>query len=148
MKKAFFAILLSTIFLASCKKKEDDGTRTKNGIALSSQAVVPAVSSSATGSVDAMYMLAGNMFHYTINWSALSSAPIGIHLHGPASAGTNAAILYSFTGYLSTTSGSITGIIYLDVNALKATELIDGKWYVDIHTTNNSSGELRGQIVF
>lgn len=63
------------------------------------------------------------------------------HIHGPAPVGTNAGILISLpTGSFSNFSlGTLTPAQIADLKA--------GLWYVNIHTTANPGGIIRGQLV-
>jgi uncharacterized protein (TIGR03118 family) len=69
----------------------------------------------------------------------LSSAQTDVHLHGPATAGSNAPVIANLpTGQLVNFQSSLTTSQFLDLSA--------GKVYIDIHTTNFPNGELRGQF--
>jgi len=103
----------------------------------------------AIGSFTGSYDTDTNILTYTMTWSGLSS-PIagspGAHIHGPAPLGSNAGVLHAITSSGSE-SGSVTGSFNFTDNA-SATEsdFLDNLWYVNLHTTTNTSGELRSQI--
>ncbi len=84
-----------------------------------------------------------NELSWDIAWQDLTGAPTGMHIHGPAPAGSNAGVvvnLGNIGGLTSPSSGSTT--LTGDV----ASSLLNGQTYVNIHTANNAPGEIRGQI--
>ena len=78
---------------------------------------------------------------WTINYSDLSGPVTGAYFHGPALEGKNAGVAVPITGSLAT---RINGTVTLSTTQLK--ELMEGKWYVNLHTAVNPDGEIQGQI--
>lgn len=81
-------------------------------------------------------------------YSGLLSAATASHIHGPASLLGSAGVLVPLdplNGGVYGTSGGLSGSVSLVTSNLLS--LIDGSTYVNFHTTNNPSGEIRGQIV-
>ncbi len=77
----------------------------------------------------------------------LLSPATASHIHGPASVFQSVSVLVSmepFNGGAYGSSGSLAGTAPLSITNLAA--LIDGQTYLNFHTTNNPSGEIRGQI--
>jgi len=74
----------------------------------------------------------------------VTTAATAAHIHGPATTEQAAGVLKGLATP-SGTSGRLTGSITLDLAQLSA--LLDGKTYVNIHTTGQGGGELRGQIL-
>ena len=82
----------------------------------------------------------------------LSSDANNSHIHGPtASSGVgsfteNAVVLFNLARVSSTSNG---GSIATTVTLAPAqeVELLNGRYYVNIHTTQNGGGEIRGNIV-
>lgn len=72
--------------------------------------------------------------------------PTAAHIHG-AAAGANGAILVTLvaptTGNPGASSGCLTGIDATIINAIKAAP---HKFYINVHSTSNSGGALRGQL--
>ena len=113
----------------------------------------------ATGTLTGDFGSNNFVFTYEITYSDLSSpiAPIGEtggHLHN-APIGSNGPINHILDtvpfNYIGTTSGTIIGDWRFDdsTNPLTedlAQELIDGNIYINIHTDNFNSGEIRGQL--
>lgn len=80
----------------------------------------------------------------------LTGAATAMHIHGPAAAGANAAVLFDlapvhFAAADPTKGGVIFGsVVY---TAAQATDLLAGLDYVNIHTATNPGGELRAQLI-
>jgi CHRD domain len=108
---------------------------------LSAANEVPAVSSKAVGSLTATYDPSTKTLTYTINYSDLSGDPMAAHFHGPAASGENAGVAVPISAPMS---NPIKGTATL--SDAQANELMAGKWYVNIHTSANKGGELRGQV--
>ncbi len=80
----------------------------------------------------------------------LTGVPIGMHIHGPASTNQNAAIFLdldplNFPAANPTNGGVIFGTLAFPTNAVS--NLLAGLDYVNIHTTLNPNGEIRGQLI-
>ncbi|MEI9945288.1 MAG: CHRD domain-containing protein [Chitinophagaceae bacterium] len=148
--RAFFAgMLLSTALLVtSCDKDDDDiddeQTYTLSGDASGAQES-PAVTTAATGSLTGTYNSRTNNLDYTINWTGLSGLSTAAHFHGPAAAGSNAAVIAD----ISLTTNGISGQAKGNVTLSDADEerLLNGQIYYNIHTTANADGEIRGQAI-
>lgn len=100
------------------------------------------VTTAATGSET--ITIAGNVVNYDIVYNGLGTAATAAHIHGPATTEQAAGVLKGLATP-SGTSGRLTGSITLDLAQLSA--LLDGKTYVNIRTTGQGGGELRGQIL-
>jgi hypothetical protein len=153
------AIIALVVTLASCRRDdvEHQNTWQKNGIVLSSaQENNPANTSSATGTMDVNYSRLSRTLSYTINWTGLTGPVTAMHIHGLAPSGFNAAVFQTFstssivkcssTG--TTACGTYRGTLLIDGVAIKEADLINGMYYVNIHTAAFAGGEIRGQIKF
>jgi hypothetical protein len=96
-----------------------------------------------TGTGTATFRLVGNQLFWSLSWENLSSAATAAHIHGPADVTQNASVLVALPG-VSGTSGSASGTATLTLDQLLP--IIDGLTYVNVHTPNHQSGEIRGQI--
>jgi hypothetical protein len=75
------------------------------------------------------------------------TAPATIaHIHGPAGAGTNASVLFPFTGVPSATSGAIPEQSFA-ISPTQLGYLQNGLLYMNVHNSVYPGGELRGQIL-
>lgn len=63
------------------------------------------------------------------------------HFHGPAAPGITAGVRVA-SGALSPDSGSTT------ISAAFGAELLGELWYLNIHSTTCTGGEVRGQVLF
>ena len=102
---------------------------------------VPPTKSTATGEADVKVDVKADKLSWTITYTGLSGAVTGAHFHGPAALGTNADVAVKIEGdMLSPIKGETT------ITNEQKTQLLDGKWYVNLHTAANPDGEIRGQL--
>jgi hypothetical protein len=96
----------------------------------------------STGSGDAMATLDTNAktLTYSVTYSGLTGPAIMAHIHGPASPGANAPVLFPFANPASPIAGSIT------LTDAQIADLQAGKYYVNVHTAQNKGGEIRGWL--
>jgi len=83
----------------------------------------------------------------SVTFSGLTSNATLAHIHTGA-AGVNGGVLIGLTGGAGGTSGTWTVPAGTVLTASDLSALYSGGLYVNIHTTNNGGGELRGQIIF
>jgi hypothetical protein len=102
---------------------------------------VPVVDSKGTGTVEATFDTATKTLSWTITYSGLTGPPLAMHFHGPAEADKNAGIAVPIPGSLaSPIKGSAT------LTDIQATDVMAGRWYINIHTAAFPPGEIRGQM--
>jgi Cu/Zn superoxide dismutase len=109
---------------------------------------VPAVTSPGTGTGTVVLNAAETHITVNLTFSGLTSAANAAHIHGTAPAGSNAGILFDFTGV---TPGATSGTIPEQTFAITPAQIADlraGLFYFNIHTATNGGGEIRGQIGF
>ena len=162
----------SVIMLTSCEpdaeiKKTTDFQKT--GIILSGAKETPANSSTALGSMDVFYTRDTRILTYTVRWSGLTDSLLLMHIHGSSPSGFNAAVIQSIivpatpngtvgngifpqktsVGKLTyAKSGIISATLLVDGVFIKEQDLLNGLFYMNIHTNAYPGGEIRGQIVF
>lgn len=171
-RMAGLSMIAAAIAIAACGSSSNTTSPAQSKIVNLSASMTtagePSVNGSPTGSgtFTATLDTSTGVFTWKATFAGLSSAVNNGHIHGPfvpGSAGSAKVILdfhsqaipgESFDGF-GATSGSATGSIVLNSatqgllgvsgDSLK-TLLLSGNTYVNIHTTTNPGGEIRGQI--
>jgi len=110
---------------------------------LKASAEVPPKDSAGTGTLTATLNTETNEFTYHIEFSGLTGPVAAAHFHGPAAEGVNAKPQLPIKGtpITSPIDGKAT------LTAEQAKDLLDGKWYFNLHTAANPGGEIRGQVL-
>lgn len=144
MKKIAFSLLaLLALNFASCSS---DSTTTPTPVVttqtvaatLSGANEVPAVTTSSTGSVTGTYDKTTKMLKITVTHTI--ATPSAAHIH-KAAAGANGSVVFGFPAPLT------SPLVYSTVlDAAQLADLTAGLYYVNIHTTANTGGEIRGQL--
>lgn len=102
---------------------------------------VPASGGAGTGIGVMTLDTTSNLFSWHIDWSGLTGTVTAIHFHGPALEGTAAGVQLT-TGTSKPVTGSAT------ISDAQKLQLLDGYWYINLHTEAFPYGEVRGQIEF
>lgn len=100
-----------------------------------------------------------NLLTLNVGWGSsqgfndLSSLANNSHIHGPT-ASVNGAGFTQTAGVLFTlarSSSAITGGTFtggpIALTDAQETDLLNGRWYINLHTANNGGGEIRGFLV-
>jgi hypothetical protein len=101
---------------------------------------VPPNDSKATGQVTATYDTASKKLTWKGSYKDLSGPATAAHFHGPSDLGKNAGVAVPITPNTSPFEGSAT------LTEAQESDMMGGKWYVNIHTATNKGGEIRGQL--
>jgi hypothetical protein len=112
---------------------------------------VPPTDSLATGTGVFLYDDETNVLSWTILFTAalFETNEIAAHIHGPADPGENADILIDLgLGQLKEGMTDLDSVAACsgDPEACED-ELLAGRWYANIHSTEHENGEIRGQII-
>ncbi len=108
---------------------------------LSAAAEVPSNASPGTGSLEASFDKASSVLKWRVTYTGLSGPATMAHFHGPALPGANAGVVVPFPSAASPAEGAAT------LTPAQITDLMAGKWYVNIHTAQYPGGEIRGQVL-
>jgi len=100
---------------------------------------VPPNPSKGSGTLTATYDTASKKLSWKGNYSGLSGPVTAAHFHS-GEAGKNGGVALPISPNASPFEGSAT------LTDAQATELLAGKWYVNVHTDANKGGEIRGQV--
>jgi hypothetical protein len=108
---------------------------------LQASSEVPAKTSQGHGELTATLDTDSNELKYHVTYEGLTGPAVAAHFHGPAEAGVNAKPQVPVAKPLeSPIEGKAT------LTPAQAKDLMDGKWYFNIHTAQNPGGEIRGQV--
>ncbi len=94
-----------------------------------------------TGSLTATLDTDSNELKYHVIYKGLTGPVTAAHFHGPAADGVNSKPQVPVK---VPTDSPIDGTATL--SAEQAKDLLDGKWYFNLHTAANPGGEIRGQV--
>ncbi len=149
LKLTAYSFLISTVAFVSCKQEANLALNLyeNNYIAMSGAQEVPAVTSAALGNVQATYSQFTKTLTYKVTWSGLSGNATAAHIHGTGGTGIVAGVLQTFVGFPLTAAGTYSGSLLIDGVKLTEEILLAGQYYVNIHTTLNGGGEIRGQLL-
>lgn len=131
---------LALCFLASSAAFADTVALKAN---LQPSSEVPPRVSHGHGTLDATFDTSTKSLQWTVTYGDLSSPVAAAHFHGPAPVGQNAKVQVPIAK--SDLASPIKGSATLDDK--QAADLMAGQWYFNIHTTQNPSGEIRGQVL-
>jgi hypothetical protein len=104
---------------------------------------VPAKTSGGTGTLTATLNTDSGLLTFHVAFKDLTGPATAAHFHGPADVGVNAppTVPIATKPLVSPINGTAT------LNAIQQKDLLDGKWYFNVHTAANPGGEIRGQIM-
>lgn len=95
-----------------------------------------------SGTIAGDYDDVTNLLNYSISWQDLTAAVSNIHFHLGAVGVSGGVALGVPSPWISPEIGSN---IALDIP--QETGLLAGNWYVNVHTTAFTGGEIRGQVL-
>jgi hypothetical protein len=154
-------VLAFAIFFVSCEKIAEEKKTTdyeKKGIIMTGSNEVPGTTSTALGLMDVTYSKETRTLTWAVTWSGLTGPVTLMHIHGLAPkgysappvqniiAGANAIFLPNATTFPAT--GKLSGTMLVDGVVVKEMDLLNGMYYMNIHTAAWPNGEIRGQIEF
>ncbi len=94
----------------------------------------------------AILAVEGDTVSYYVSYSGLTGAATASHVHGPASPTESVGVLFPLTPVPAFgASGILSGTHVL--TAAEKSALEAGMTYINIHTSLNPGGEIRGQVV-
>jgi hypothetical protein len=137
------------LVLSSCDKDDDDDDDIKNakyslsGTASGAQEV-PAVTTTASGTLSGSYDTVSKSLIYLVSWTGLSGDATMAHFHGPALAGETAPPIETLTITTNGMAGTATDTI--TASAALHSALMEGKVYYNVHTAAYPDGEIRGHV--
>ena len=148
--RKFFIVLLGAIAASSVC----DAAKIQLGAELTGDQEVPPVVTDSNGFASIMYDDVAKTFDVTLlaDGGLNSSDIVGFHLHGPAPVGANASVIVGLDNLAPfIDAGNIVAFTATDVPlpdpATNEPLLLGGQTYLNLHTTDYPTGEIRGQVV-
>src|SRR4051794_24004750 len=142
-------VLAFLVLLAACAE-EPGGARRAGpgnvmGATLSGQSEVPPTSTSGRGMASVSFDRDTQQVSWEMNWGGLSGPVTAGDFHGPAVPGQTAPVVLPLAPPGTPLTSPLHGTARIDGE--QAADLLAGKWYVNLHTTSNPNGEIRGQVM-
>ena len=100
-----------------------------------------------------------NLLTLNVGWGSsqgftdLSSLANNSHIHGPTASNNGsgftqtAGVLFTLTRSSNLATGGVFTDAPILLTAAQEIDLLNGKYYINVHTTNNGGGEIRGFLV-
>jgi hypothetical protein len=106
---------------------------------------VPPVATPGTGTGYVTYDDVSNLLNWNITFSDLLAGTTVAHFHGPAAPGVSASPIVTIPlgASLGMTSGTLLGSA--TITDTHEAQLLSDLWYINIHTSLHTGGEIRGQ---
>ncbi len=140
MRNSFLSFFVAVFFVISFSA---DANAETFYAYLSGAQEVPPAATTATGYARVFVNESTMTLNFTVVFNGLGSAQIASHIHAPAAIGANTGVAINF-GTVGGTSGTITGSTTITPTQLSQIRAHLG--YVNVHSTNFSGGEIRGQL--
>jgi hypothetical protein len=134
----FNLLIIGMIITGSCANDEEVEF---SNIEINGKEEVPPNNSTASGTFDGTYDKTTKILTYTLEFSGIT--PTNMHFHN-AEKGENGpvAIPIGEAPYTSPIEGTTP-----ELTPEQETQLLEGNWYVNIHSEEFPPGEIRGQLV-
>ncbi|MEO6033605.1 MAG: CHRD domain-containing protein [Burkholderiaceae bacterium] len=101
---------------------------------------MPSNSSNGIGDLKGSFDTRTRVLKWRLVYSGLSGPATMAHFHGPALRRQNAGVVLPFPGTVSPIEGQAT------LTEAQANDLLNGRWYANVHTLLQPAGEIRGQV--
>lgn len=110
---------------------------------LSGQTEVPPKQSQASGMMTGTFDRNTGILTYSLTYQGLSGPPTAMHFHGPADPGQNSGVQVPIQPPLTSPVNGATP----KLSDQQVQQLLNNKWYINVHTRANPGGEIRGQVL-
>lgn len=109
---------------------------------------VPPVNTPGWGTALVTLNTATGDLEWDVEYGDLVSPSTAAHFHGPADFGVNAGIQVDMDvpgTVFGVTDGVLVGSATIDPTQVQ--QVLDGLWYINVHSQQHPPGEIRGQVV-
>ncbi|MBS3075628.1 CHRD domain-containing protein [Candidatus Pacearchaeota archaeon] len=113
----------------------------RSSATLKESSEVPGTKSKSSGRAEFLIDTQSNRLLFNIVYFGLEGDETGAHIHGPASRRVNAPVLFTLPATQEFKSG-----VWNYPESLES-DILNGKMYVNIHSTKYPNGKIRGQII-
>ena len=146
IKLLFPLVALGLITASGCPPTGGGQETNFSALTLSGAAEVPPVTTNGSGAGSLTLNAAQTSADYYISAQNLGSTVTAAHFHvGPP--GQDGGIVEDITNNIQGNAGSlIIEGTWSNLTPSEVSSLLAGNVYINIHTTNNPDGELRGQL--
>jgi CHRD domain len=166
-------LFVTILTMVSCEPDEELKKTTdfqKLAIVMTGAQEVPANPSAGIGSMDVFYSKETRILSYKVTWQGLTDSVTAMHIHGLSPVGFSSGIVQNIIAGVGTgtgtsgaqfsaqlvnpgplrftKTGAISGTFPVDGVVVKEADLLNGMYYMNIHTKTYGGGEVRGQIKF
>jgi hypothetical protein len=150
------AVLLMVLFLfPACKKDKNETAETAplktTSITFSGANEIPANNSTGTGTGQISFDPTAKTITYSVTWQLglPTATTTDMHFHGAedGSDTKSSPVVVELEGFSTGNSGKFSGTTRALTDA-EVNQLLAGKWYMNIHSTTVTGGELRANIKF
>lgn len=137
-------LLVALILTSFVRNVEASGNRLSFTAELRSENEVPPISSDAYGVAMFSFNAGMDTLFLDVQASNLSGPVTGAHIH-KGMTGENGNVVIGLDNYFdgNVATGVITGN---DLSGIDISTLVKGGYYVNVHTSDNPGGEVRGQL--
>lgn len=141
MRRRIAVILAAVAMLSACSVTPT--TRVRMSANMDAKGEIAEVDSPGTGTCTVWFDKAAGKVSWNIYYTGLTGPLTAVHFHGPAGKGAEAGAQVDLgeAGFDVPIQGSAV------LSAEQASQLLAGKWYVNMHTAAYPDGEIRGQIL-
>ncbi|WP_316810094.1 CHRD domain-containing protein [Pedobacter heparinus] len=154
ISKAIAVAVILFVSFSACKKNKDKDPvdlKKKAHVMFSGAQEVPANTSTGTGMGDVVFNPDTKTITYSFTWQLGSTVATttNMHFHGAedGSDTKSSVVVIGITGFTTASSGSMSGETRVLTDA-EISQLLAGKWYLNVHSSTIPGGELRGNIKF